>query len=644
LRCQDKILRKKLHDVIISDLQKINLNHKNNNINKTLQNFCINNMLNDPNKKAARKTLNIMISLYKKKIWNDAKTVNALATTCTSTDPKISFASCQFFLSEYEEAEDDSSDEEEIDELKNRYKLLGKANGKKTKARKNKLKLLMKSIERREKRRSKVDICKDFMPIDLLNDPTNFAEKLFSKLKNLKENFKLKLSLLRLIGRVVGRHKLFINNYFSYLLSYLSPTQSEITVILAALIESCHDIIPPGELEPVMHKLFDNFVSETLPAPYITIGLNAVREIIERAPYVISPEYITVIETLKEFKNKSVRNSARSLINCLKEINSNVLNIYDKDREKNVYFGQSKASESIEGIELLKRHEKLPEDYKMEYDVILDDMQLKKLRVLRMKFNAEKVQNKKINLDRKDINEMAGDKNEDDESHGDVEDNQDEEEVEDLEDLEDLEDFEGMEDEDFEGMEELDEGDEEIEDDEDQDEDDLDQNPKAKNKLSNKKNQLNKSNISNLNPNLSLHEDENDELSLPSEEDDPYAIDSDELKTPSNESEDEVDPHGFIDPGQINTYKKKFNEKKDQLKNEEKEKYSHQRKQKIGGKTNKEKLKNKPLMMVIPKKRRQVQVKLESMNKKIKNLKVQLGRFKRGNMTLKKKGGLTHKK
>ena len=110
-------------------------------------------MLNDPNKKAARKTLNIMIILYKKKIWNDSKSINAIAQTCTSNDPKIAYASCQFFLSEYEEAEQDSSDEEELEDLKSRYKLLGKANNKKTKTRKNKLKNLMKSIERREKRR-----------------------------------------------------------------------------------------------------------------------------------------------------------------------------------------------------------------------------------------------------------------------------------------------------------------------------------------------------------------------------------------------------------------------------------------------------------------------------------------------------------
>jgi hypothetical protein len=43
----------------------------------------------------------------------------------------------------------------------------------------------MKRIERREKRKSKITINKDFMPIDLLNDPSNFSEKLFQKLKSL---------------------------------------------------------------------------------------------------------------------------------------------------------------------------------------------------------------------------------------------------------------------------------------------------------------------------------------------------------------------------------------------------------------------------------------------------------------------------
>jgi protein SDA1 len=577
-------------------------------------------MLNDPNKKAARKTLNIMINLYKKKIWNDSKTVNAIGVTCTSNDPKIAYSSCQFFLSEYEEAEHDSSDEEQLEELKNRYKLLGKTSNKKTKARKNKMKLLMKSIDRREKRRSKVEISKDFMPIDILNDPTNFAERLYAKLKNLKENFKLKLALIRLIGRVIGRHKLYINNYYSYMLSYLFPGQSELTVILAAIIESCHSMVPPADLDPIMSKLFDNFISETLPAPIVTIGLNTAREIIERSPYLIKEEYITVINTLKEYKNKSVTNAARSMINCLKEINSNVLDIYDKDREKTIYYGQSKVSDTIDGIDLLKKHENLPDDYRMEHDVLLDDLQLRKIKVLRMKYAAEKVQNKKVNLSKDDINDMVGDKRE-------------EENEEDMgEELEELdEDLEALEGEELEDEDDL----ELVEDSDDYDEEDE---------------QIK----SNLNQELSLHEsddgaesDDEDDGDMEDDEDidqakNNYELDSEELK--SNSSDDDApNVHGFVDPDQINTYRKRFNEKKDQLKNEEKEKYEHQRKKKTGGETNKEKLKNKPLMMIIPKKRKQVQEKLISMNKKIKNLKVQLGRFKRGNMTLKKKGGLSVK-
>lgn len=38
-RCEDKSLRKFLHAILITDLKKLNLNHKVHNINKKLQNF-----------------------------------------------------------------------------------------------------------------------------------------------------------------------------------------------------------------------------------------------------------------------------------------------------------------------------------------------------------------------------------------------------------------------------------------------------------------------------------------------------------------------------------------------------------------------------------------------------------------------------
>lgn len=67
LKCQDKGLRKRLTEIITTDLARINQIHKNNTVNKKIQNFCM-EIMKDPNKKAVRKTLNIMITLYKKKV------------------------------------------------------------------------------------------------------------------------------------------------------------------------------------------------------------------------------------------------------------------------------------------------------------------------------------------------------------------------------------------------------------------------------------------------------------------------------------------------------------------------------------------------------------------------------------------------
>ena len=143
MKCQDKILRKRLNDYIISSLTKANEKHKNLNINKNIQNFC-EKLLQDSNKKLARKTLNIIVNLYQKKVWNDSRTINMLANIAVNAkDIKISSAACQFFLNEYNNSElNDSSDEEDLEELKNKYKLLGKSNNRKTKQRKAKLKQL----------------------------------------------------------------------------------------------------------------------------------------------------------------------------------------------------------------------------------------------------------------------------------------------------------------------------------------------------------------------------------------------------------------------------------------------------------------------------------------------------------------------
>ena len=55
-----------------------------------------------------------MIELYKRKIWNDDKTVNVISEACLNDNPKIVVAACKFFLIleyDFESDNDDSSDE-----------------------------------------------------------------------------------------------------------------------------------------------------------------------------------------------------------------------------------------------------------------------------------------------------------------------------------------------------------------------------------------------------------------------------------------------------------------------------------------------------------------------------------------------------
>lgn len=77
-KCKHKELREFLHTSIISDLKTINKGHNNLSVNRKLQTFIF-NMLQDPNEGASKRSLKVMIELYKRHVWNDEKTVNIIA-------------------------------------------------------------------------------------------------------------------------------------------------------------------------------------------------------------------------------------------------------------------------------------------------------------------------------------------------------------------------------------------------------------------------------------------------------------------------------------------------------------------------------------------------------------------------------------
>jgi len=72
--------------------------------------------LQDPNEDSAKRSMNVMIELYKRKVWNDDKTVNAIWQGCEHGNPKIVAAACKFFLILDYDMKDESDDDDSSDE------------------------------------------------------------------------------------------------------------------------------------------------------------------------------------------------------------------------------------------------------------------------------------------------------------------------------------------------------------------------------------------------------------------------------------------------------------------------------------------------------------------------------------------------
>ncbi|EEB17769.1 conserved hypothetical protein [Pediculus humanus corporis] len=231
LRCQDKALREFLETHIITDIKNINAKHKNVKLNTRLQNFMF-NMLKDNNSKAAKMSLGVMIELYKKNVWNDAKTVNVIAIACFSKIVKVMVAALKFFLGSDEKKEnDDSDDSDSDDEINPKDVMMANRVNKKTRKRLKNLEKVKKLIKKNKKKKEKAPVF-NFSALHLIHDPQGFAEKLFKRLESMNQRFEIKILMLDVISRLIGLHQLMLFNFYPYIQRYLQPHQREVTKML----------------------------------------------------------------------------------------------------------------------------------------------------------------------------------------------------------------------------------------------------------------------------------------------------------------------------------------------------------------------------------------------------------------------------
>ncbi|CAG9819276.1 unnamed protein product [Phaedon cochleariae] len=378
LRCQDKALRSFLENHIITDIKNLNSKHKNAKLNTTLQNFMF-TMLKDSNSKAAKMSVDIMIELYKKNVWNDAKTVNVISTGCFSKVTKVMVASLKFFLGK-DPNEKDSDDSDSDDEVNPKEVAMANKVNKKTRKREKQLDKVKKLASKAYKKKSAAPTF-NFSAIHLIHDPQGLAEKLFKQLETTNKRFEVKLMTLDVISRLIGLHDLFLFNFYSYIQRFMQPHQREVTRILQFAAQASHELVPPDVIEPVLKTLANNFITERNSSDVIAIGLNAVKEICARCPLAMEDDLLQDLALYKNYKDRSVMMASRSLIQLFRTTRPELLHKKDRGRPteaseelESINYGKLNAKDYVPGAEVLLE-EKYNGDIEINSDSGSDDDQ-----------------------------------------------------------------------------------------------------------------------------------------------------------------------------------------------------------------------------------------------------------------------------
>ncbi|CAH8536504.1 unnamed protein product [Schistosoma haematobium] len=370
-RCRDKQVRKTLRHFLVSDIKRMNKCQKQTKANSVILSF-LSKMIKDNSSTVAREAVLILLCLFKKNVWNDARTANVIADSCLICNKKVYVPAIQFFLGKskaLDEMETSSDSESDDEETKIKQLRLGHRVGVKTKNRQKRLERSIKHVNREKERkmRKRTELT-NFHALNMLHDPQTFAEKLFRKLERCSDRFEIRLLILDLISRLIGLNKLVLLNFYPFIQRFLRPQQRDVTHLLLFSAQASHDQVPPDVMEPLIRVIADNFITERASSEAIAIGLNSVREICLRCPYAVTKDLLSDLIQYRSYRNKNVVAAARSIIRLYRQINPELLPRkecgrltesqldvlkYDIPQNVAINYGQCTTSSTIPGAEIV---------------------------------------------------------------------------------------------------------------------------------------------------------------------------------------------------------------------------------------------------------------------------------------------------
>ena len=294
---------------------------------------------------------------------------------------KVIIGGVNFFLGgdkEREDAAEESSDDEEAIDMRQLKHQAGI--NKKSKKREKELKTAAATVRKKE-RKGKKSHPLNFSALHLLHDPQGFAEALFSRHlqstgKAAKLNLDQKLLVLQLVSRLVGLHKLHIPSLYSYFLKFLVPRQIHVTSFMASLAQATHNLVPPDDLEPLIQKIANEFVSEAAAGQVAAAGLNAIREVCTRQPLAMNDTLLQDLVMYRKSKDKGVMAAAKGLLSLYRDVGPSMLRKRDRGRDaamglrsgerRQHRFGEEQLG-VIEGLDLLEKYKEDERKKKQEF-------------------------------------------------------------------------------------------------------------------------------------------------------------------------------------------------------------------------------------------------------------------------------------
>ncbi|XP_020527660.1 protein SDA1 homolog [Amborella trichopoda] len=368
----DRILRKMTFSHVVHSIRRMNCKHRNDAKNRSLQNVLF-AMLMEEDESRAKRALIVLCDLHRRKVWFDERTANAICTACFHKSSRIMKAALSFLLG-YERVEegnesDGSSSEDDTTEQKPHVVLsraaVHKAHHQGTtaskKKKKAKLQRVMRSMKRQQRVSSENSGFSGYSPLSHLKDAQGFAEKLFSRLQTCNERFEVKMMMLKVIARTVGLHRLILLNFYEFLRKYVQPHQRDVTNLLAAAVQACHDMVPPDAVESLLKQVVNQFVHDRSRTEAIAVGLNVVREMCLRMPLLMTGDLLQDLVLYKKSHEKAVSSAARSLMYCYLQICPSLLSKKDRGRPsdskaKPKAYGEASVNSNVPGAELLLEH------------------------------------------------------------------------------------------------------------------------------------------------------------------------------------------------------------------------------------------------------------------------------------------------